>query len=388
MISRRPSIGVVLAGGVGQRVGHSEPKQLIKLAGRTILEHTIAVFDASPDVDEVIVLMTPGFVEPVRELVRRCGFGKVTAIVEGGATRTESTWRALQAVGDRDCDVLLHDAVRPLLEPRIIADCVRALRTYEAVEVAIPSSDTVLVAEDDIVREVLDRSRLRRAQTPQGFRLSVIREAYRRAMADPDFATRQATDDCGVVLRYLPDVPIHLVPGSERNMKVTHPIDLAIADRLLRQAAADAPPAPADYRQALSGRTVAVFGDGAQLAALASRHGATVRSFPADLARTEEQAAKALAEAGPVDCVIHLAGAFSVESGDPGPTQHRDPGSPQHGELVTTDPDALALAYLGAAHVARAAYPVLRETGGTLVLQSGGGDGSLAAPARAATAEL
>src|SRR5690606_2209613 len=341
---------------------------------------TIAVLDASPDVDEVIVLMTPGFVEPVRELVRRCGFGKVTAIVEGGATRTESTWRAHQAVGDRDCDVLLHDAVRPLLEPRIIADCVRALRTYDAGDVAIPSYDTVLAAEDDIVREVLDRSRLRRAQTPQGFRLSVIREAYRRAVADPDFATRQATDDCGVVLRYLPDVPIHLVPGSERNMKVTHPIDLAIADRLLRQAAADAPPAPADYRQALSGRTVAVFGDGAQLAALASRHGATVRSFPADLARTEEQAAKALAEAGPVDHVIHLAAGPSAESADP--------DSPRHGELVTTDPDALTLAYLGAAHVARAAYPVLRETGGTLVLQSGGGDGSLAAPARAATAEL
>src|SRR5690606_276899 len=90
--------------------------------------------------------------------------------------------------------------------------------------------------------------------------------------------------------------------------------------------------------------------------------------------------AKALAEAGPVDHVIHLAAGPSAESADP--------DSPRHGELVTTDPDALTLAYLGAAHVARAAYPVLRETGGTLVLQSGGGDGSLAAPARAATAEL
>src|SRR5690606_12048113 len=146
MISRLPSIGVVLAGGVGRRVGHSEPKQLIKLAGRTILGYTIAPFDAAPAVDEVVVRSTPGFAEPVRELVRRRGFGKVTAVVEGGATRTESTWRALRAVGDRECNVLLHDAVRPLLEPRIIADCVRALETCEAVEVAIPSSDTVLVA--------------------------------------------------------------------------------------------------------------------------------------------------------------------------------------------------------------------------------------------------
>ncbi|MFG1941997.1 SDR family oxidoreductase [Nonomuraea sp. NPDC048826] len=370
MISRRPSIGVVLAGGVGQRVGHSEPKQLIKLAGRTILEHTIALFDASPDIDEIVVLMTPGFVEPVRELVRRCGFGKVTAIVEGGASRTESTWRALRAVGERECDVLLHDAVRPLLEPRIIADCVRALETYEAVEVAIPSSDTVLVAEGDIVREVLDRSRLRRAQTPQAFRLSVIREAYRRAMADPDFATRQATDDCGVVLRYLPEVPIYLVPGSERNMKVTHPLDLSIADQLLRLAAAGTPaPSPADRRRVLGGRTLAVFGEAAPLAALAGECGAVVRAFPAELARTEEPAAKALAEAGQVDHVIHLAGTCA-------------------GELAGADADGLALAYLGAGNVARAAYPVLGESGGALVLQAGGGDGSVAAPVRAATAEL
>ncbi|MDA0635355.1 bifunctional cytidylyltransferase/SDR family oxidoreductase [Nonomuraea sp. MCN248] len=370
MISRLPSIGVVLAGGVGQRVGHTEPKQLIKLAGRTILEHTIALFDASDAIDEVVVLMTPGFVEPVRELVRRCGFGKVTAVVEGGESRTESTWRALRAVGERECNVLLHDAVRPLLEPRIIADCVRALETYEAVEVAIPSSDTVLVAEGDLVREVLDRSRLRRAQTPQAFRLSVIREAYRRAMADPDFATRQATDDCGVVLRYLPEVPIHLVPGSERNLKVTHPLDLSIAERLLRLAAASAPaPAPADYRRVLGGRTLAVFGDGARLAALAGGHGAAVRSFPAQLAGTEEQAAKALAEAGPVDHVVHL----SV---------------PVDGELAGARAEAVALACLGAANVARAAYPLLRESGGALVLLAGGGDGSVAAPARAATAEL
>jgi 2-C-methyl-D-erythritol 4-phosphate cytidylyltransferase len=367
MISRLPSIGVVLAGGVGRRVGHSEPKQLIKLAGRTILEHTIALFDASPDVDEVVVLMTPGFVEPVRELVRRRGFGKVTAVVEGGATRTESTWRALRAVGDRECNVLLHDAVRPLLEPRIIADCVRALETCEAVEVAIPSSDTVLVAEDDVVREVLDRSRLRRAQTPQAFRLSVIREAYRRAMADPEFAERQATDDVGVVLRYLPGVPIRLVAGSERNMKVTHPVDLAIADRLLRLPTGPAP-GPEERRRALSGRTVTVFGDGAPLAALASPFGAEVRSLPLSSARTEELAAKALAEAGPADHVIHLPGAIT-------------------GELGTADADAVALAYLGAAHVARAARPVLRERGGTLVLQAGG-DGSLAAPVRAATGEL
>ncbi|MFI7698169.1 2-C-methyl-D-erythritol 4-phosphate cytidylyltransferase [Nonomuraea sp. NPDC049480] len=235
------SVGVLLAGGVGQRVGLATPKQLVEVAGRTILEHSLAVFEGAPEIDEIVVLMTPGYTDRVREIVARGGYRKVSKIVEGGASRTESTWRALQALGTEECDVLLHDAVRPLLEPRIIAECVRALRTHQAVNVAIPSSDTVLVAEPvpdgEVIGEVLDRSRLRRSQTPQCFKLSVIREAYERALADPEFGGRPATDDCGVVLRYLPDVPIHLVPGSERNIKITHPADLHIAELLFKLAA-------------------------------------------------------------------------------------------------------------------------------------------------------
>ncbi|GII00868.1 IspD/TarI family cytidylyltransferase [Planobispora takensis] len=236
---RRRSVGVVLAGGVGQRVGRDTPKQLIEIGGRTIIEHAIAAFDGAPEIDEVLVLMTPGFTGEVERLVARSGFTKVGRVLEGGASRTETTWRALRALDGQDCDVLLHDAARPLLEPRIITDCVAALRVHPAVEVAIPSSDTVVVTapgprgEGEIVSEVPDRARIWRAQTPQCFRLPVIREAYERAFADPAFAGRQATDDCGVVLRYLPDVPIRIVPGSERNMKVTHPVDVLVAETLL-----------------------------------------------------------------------------------------------------------------------------------------------------------
>ncbi|MGI5283855.1 IspD/TarI family cytidylyltransferase [Nonomuraea polychroma] len=235
------SVGVLLAGGVGQRVGLATPKQLSEVAGKTIIEHSIAVFEDAPEIDEIVVLMTPGYTDRIREIVDKGGYRKVTKIVEGGASRTESTWRALQALGTEECDVLLHDAVRPLVEPRIITECVRALRTHQAVNVAIPSSDTVLVAVPgpggEVIGEVLDRSRLRRSQTPQCFKLSVIREAYERAFADPDFDSRPATDDCGVVLRYLPEVPIHLVPGSEHNIKITHPADLRIAELLFRLAA-------------------------------------------------------------------------------------------------------------------------------------------------------
>ncbi|MFC4011580.1 2-C-methyl-D-erythritol 4-phosphate cytidylyltransferase [Nonomuraea purpurea] len=234
------SVGVLLAGGVGQRVGRDTPKQLIEVAGKTILEHSMDVFEGAPEIDEIVVLMTPGYTDRVREIVGKGGYRKVSTIVEGGASRTESTWRALRELGPEECDVLLHDAVRPLVEPRIITECVKALETHSAVNVAIPSSDTVFVAVPgpggEVIGEVLDRSRLRRSQTPQCFKLSVIRQAYERAFADPEFAGRPATDDCGVVLRYLPEVPIHVVRGSERNIKVTHPDDLRIAELLFRLA--------------------------------------------------------------------------------------------------------------------------------------------------------
>ncbi|MFI6791857.1 SDR family oxidoreductase [Nonomuraea sp. NPDC050383] len=371
------AVGVVLAGGVGQRMGLGRPKQLATIAGRTILEHTIALFDGSPDIDEVVVLMTPGLADEARELVGRAGFRKVSQVVEGGASRTESTWRALQAIGTEECDVLLHDAVRPLLEPRIITDCVRALRTHRAVEVAIPSSDTIFTVDPgpagETIAEVLDRSRLRRAQTPQCFRLSVIREAYERALADPDFGSRPATDDCGVVLRYLPDVPIHIVPGSERNLKITHPVDARIAAGLL--ATSPVPVVPeAGLRAALAGRTVVVLDAGAgpggtgpegadarvaaELAELAAGHGAVVRvlSRERDGLRLDDHAAvaKALAGVGRID---HLVLAVS-------------PG--RAGSLVDATDESVAEAavsgYLGPVNVARAAYPRLRESGGGLLL--------------------
>ncbi|WP_344579214.1 bifunctional cytidylyltransferase/SDR family oxidoreductase [Nonomuraea roseoviolacea] len=378
------AVGVVLAGGVGQRMGLGRPKQLATVAGRTILEHSIALFDGSPDIDEVVVLMTPGLVDEARELVARAGFRKVTKVVEGGASRTESTWRALRAIGEDECDVLLHDAVRPLLEPRIITDCVRALRDHRAVEVAIPSSDTIFAVEPgpggETITEVLDRSRLRRAQTPQCFRLSVIREAYERALADPGFADRPATDDCGVVLRYLPDVPIHIVPGSERNLKITHPVDARIAAALF-----DASPAPAaSEEEALAGRTVVLLDAGGagvrEAAELASRHGArvVVLSCERDGLRLDDarSVAKALAGVGRID---HLVLAVATAGGAGSLMEAAD-------ETVA---EAAVAGYLGPVNVARAAYPRLLESGGGLLLCVAADAGDpLGAPAGAAVTAL
>lgn len=221
-------------------MGLSIPKQLIKIAGKTIIEHTIAAFEASPLIDEIIIMMAPGHLDPVRAIVQNGGYDKVSHILEGADTRNGTTSRALDALGDEECNVLFHDAVRPLVSQTIIENCVEALKEYEAVDTAIPSADTVVQVDSDreVIVDVLPRHLLRRGQTPQAFRLSVIRRAYVIAEQDAEFA---ATDDCTVVLRYLPEVPIAVVAGHERNMKVTEPIDIYIADKLFQLHAMDAP---------------------------------------------------------------------------------------------------------------------------------------------------
>jgi 2-C-methyl-D-erythritol 4-phosphate cytidylyltransferase len=165
-------------------------------------------------------------------------------VIEGGPSRPESVRAALAAIGASvgaadgaeagEVGVLLHDAARPLVDQRIIADCVAALGSHEAAGVAVPASDTMVVTRDGVMVSMPSRDGLLRCQTPQCFRLPVIALAHERAAADPGFSP---TDDCGVVMRYLPEVPVHVVTGSERNMKVTYPQDLAVAEALLKAGA-------------------------------------------------------------------------------------------------------------------------------------------------------
>src|ERR1700691_2179224 len=248
-------VAVVLGGGIGQRVGAALPKQLLRLGRRTLVEHCVAAFEQAPGIDEILVVMAGGYVEQVRAMLADGEYGKVTGVIAGGAGRPDSTRVALAALagaggdpaalagaggdpaalagagGDlADCGVLLHDAARPLVDQRIIADCVAALDLHEAAGVAVPASDTIVITDNGVMHSMPRRETLWRCQTPQCFRLPVIARAHELAAADPDFAP---TDDCGVVLRYLPAVDVHIVAGNERNMKITYPQDLAVAEALL-----------------------------------------------------------------------------------------------------------------------------------------------------------
>jgi ribitol-5-phosphate 2-dehydrogenase (NADP+) / D-ribitol-5-phosphate cytidylyltransferase len=363
------TVAVVLAGGMGNRVGLRLPKQLIKVAGKPVLQHTLEVFEATPEIDEIIVLMTRGWTEDAEKVVRNAGLTKVTKVIEGGETRDETSMIAIRAVGEDDpgaeVKVLFHDAVRPLVDQRIIADCVRALDTYSAVDVAIPSADTIIVVDDGTITDIPTRARLHRGQTPQAFRLSTIRRAYELAAKDPDFT---GTDNCGVVLKYLPDVAITVVEGSEQNMKVTYPIDVFLADQLFRLGSHN-PPSPLSPDQAsqrLAGRTLVVFGGsygiGEEIAVAARELGATVithsRSQTGCHVQDAEQVQKALTDAydqtGRIDFVAVTAGVLHTESLAKASDQLID--------------ESIGVNLLGPIYVARAAHRYLAETSGHLLL--------------------
>jgi 2-C-methyl-D-erythritol 4-phosphate cytidylyltransferase len=241
-------VAVVLAGGSGLRLGGELPKQLQLLAGRTLLEHSVAAFEQAPGVDDIVVVMPDVFVDTAAGILGD-KYSKLRRIIPGGADRPGSTRSAIDLLSKEspyadpapvelgragaECNVLFHDAARPLVDQRIIADCVATLAEHEALGVVVPTADTIVQLADGTMVSIPPRESLGRCQTPQGFRLSVIRRAYELAAVDLAAGTFSATDDCGLVLRYLPEVPVKAVAGSERNLKITYPGDLRIAESLL-----------------------------------------------------------------------------------------------------------------------------------------------------------
>ena len=232
------NIAVILAGGVGSRMGGSEPKQFLSLGGRTVIEHSIETFANHPSIDEVAVVIHPDWRGRMEEIAARGRWEKLRKIVDGGSERYMSSLNAIMAYIDEpdDTNLLLHDAARPFMSAAIVDRVVAALERHEAVGVAVPSTDTVWEVHPDFdavevgrfVARIPERRLMWRAQTPQAFRLPLIRDAYQRALQDPQF---RATDDCGVVRQYMPGTKITVVEGEERNMKLTNAEDLPVLQK-------------------------------------------------------------------------------------------------------------------------------------------------------------
>ena len=186
------NIAVVLAGGVGKRLGITTPKQFFKVAGKMVIEHTVDVFERNAHIDEIAIVSNAMLIADIENIVLKNGWAKVKRILKGGNERYESSLSAIKAYENEAVNLIFHDAVRPLVSQRILNDVVEALQTYSAIDVAMPSADTIIEVEGDFISHIPDRSRLRRGQTPQAFALEVIKEAYEKALLDPNFKT---TDD-------------------------------------------------------------------------------------------------------------------------------------------------------------------------------------------------
>ena len=231
------NIAVILAGGRGSRMGTDIPKQFIRLQdGRTVLETCVAAFQQNEHIDLIAIVILPDHKAEAQQLLPPDRYDKVHFWIDGGSERWESSLHAIEAINTAfnsspNINLLIHDCARPFVSQRIITETCLALRTHEAVTVAVPVTDTLYqiknsspkvgeVAnrpEEYEITAVPPRALFRRAQTPQGFHLSVMKQAFDLAMQDAD---RQFTDDVGVVLRYLPDVNIVIIPGEEANRKI------------------------------------------------------------------------------------------------------------------------------------------------------------------------
>ena len=221
------NIAIILAGGCGSRMGGALPKQFLSLGGKTVLEWAVDAFEKNAHIHETAIVCAPEWEEKVREMADKNHWLKLRKILQGGVERYHSTLSAIKAYRNSNANLIFHDVARPLVSQRIIDDVCVALQQHQAVDVALPCTDTILQVKDGFIESVPDRNRLMRSQTPQAFRVEVITKAYENALKDADFTT---TDDCGVVLRYLPDVPVFIVPGEERNLKLTTPQDLLVLE--------------------------------------------------------------------------------------------------------------------------------------------------------------
>ncbi len=221
---------IIVAAGSGSRLGGDIPKQFRSIAGKPVLAHTVARFEAAGAIDEIVIATSHDWMAFVAgEIVDGGGFAKVTRVIEGGASRQESVYECLMAVRDAADIVAVHDAVRPLVSPAKIDEAVAACRSCGAAILAVPPKDTIKEANQAVVARTLDRTTLWAVQTPQVFDCTMLVRAYEKALEDGV----RATDDAALV--ELLGAPVKIVSGDYMNFKITVPEDLRLAELLLAE---------------------------------------------------------------------------------------------------------------------------------------------------------
>jgi len=230
------TIAAILAGGTGSRMGGGIPKQYLPVGGRPVIVHTAEKFTAHPQVDCVLVLAPTAWLEHTRDCLAE--HHSVT-VIQGGETRNDTIrtaldWIAATCGTDEDHVILTHDAVRPFVTNQIISNNIAAVHTHGACVTAIPAIDTIVKSKDNaFAGEIPPRGELYLAQTPQSFRCNKLRELMNSLTPEEAHALTDAT--CIYALR---NEPVFLVPGEARNIKITYPFDMKVAQAILEEEAA------------------------------------------------------------------------------------------------------------------------------------------------------
>ena len=217
---------VIVAAGNASRMGGID-KVMAQLGGEPMILRTVRTFNECDAIKEIVVVTRPDLIIPISHLC--AGLTKVKAVIAGGATRQESVEMGLHGLSDKVKLAAIQDGARPLVTWQVIDRVVRAANTYRAAAPAIPVKDTIKVVTGGIVKETPDRSSLQAVQTPQVFDIDLLRGALKKAKLDG----AAVTDDCSAV--ELMGMSVKIVEGDERNLKVTTPMDLKIAELLLEE---------------------------------------------------------------------------------------------------------------------------------------------------------
>lgn len=359
------NIAIILAGGSGTRLGGNLPKQFLKVAGKSIIEHTLDVFENNVNIDEIAVVTQEQYLTHIEDFILKNGYTKIKKILVGGKERYDSSLSAIAAYADDSNNLIFHDAVRPLINNRIIDDCIKALEDYEAIDVAIDTTDTIINVDDEnTIKHIPVRSELRNGQTPQCFKRGLIKRAYDLALADPNFIT---TDDCGVVKKYLPDVKIKVVEGEVFNMKITYEQDIFLLDKLfqLKSTYSHYQTLNDNAGKSLANKVMVVFGGsygiGKDIVDIARSFGAIVYTFSrsennVDVADKDAISASLCSvynRNGRIDYVVSTAGILNKE-----PLNAMD-----YDSII----NSLNVNLLGTINVAKESYKYLKETKGSLL---------------------
>ena len=227
------NVGVLLAGGSGTRMHTELPKQFLVLAGKTLLQHAIDTFSASSAIDEMCVVLPQHFIQAISRADWFRNYAKPIRIVEGGTSRTHSSYNAFSAyrAEHRSVNLLYHDAARALLSIRDLENVISALELYDGVVLGTPVVDTIYeLDESKTLQRIPEREHLWCAQTPQAFRGVQLAAAFTRWEKK---GAMPYSDDVSLVKAMLPNIDIHLVESQDFNMKITTSTDMLVAESFL-----------------------------------------------------------------------------------------------------------------------------------------------------------